>query len=124
MAGKTRNNKSSKENEITIPFDTSSLTAQSIKAVTAIVEYYSQILKCKDEEIKRISDDLSNVSARLSKLEGLSDDSSANDIKDNLIISGNVPEVIADENCSVVVTKLLKSKIDYKIQSTAYCISH
>jgi len=94
--------------------DTSDLSDEGSKIVSAIVDYFEDLLEKKEAEITKLKSLCNQLDERVMRLEEQIDDGLARESKDVLIISGNVPQATEDEDCKEVILELLSRKLQHR----------
>ena len=78
------------------------------RIISGVVSYFQKILDERDDEIKEAKSSIKSLEQRVSKLENHIDATDSYERRDTLIISGQVPTVSENENCTTIVRNLLK----------------
>ena len=86
---------------------------------------FTALINKKDEEIQVLKTEVSTLKKEVTKLECLIDDSDAYERRDTLIFSGPaVPSGSQGENCSEIVQKIAKDKLNCIISPTDISTAH
>ena len=92
--------------------DTSGLSEESQlivdKIVAGLVSYFQNMMDEKDEELNKAKSSIVKLEKRVSRLEDQLDNTEAYSRRDCLVISGQIPEVRENENCTKIVQDLLR----------------
>ena len=91
--------------------------SEEISTLTATVSDLQASVEEKDKEIKIMR-------ARLNVLEDQVDSNSAYERRDCLIVSGGVPEVTEGENCSKIITQLIREKLRIQMKPDDISSAH
>ena len=113
--------------------DLSSKLSEEGKLIVQLITDHNDILKSeftekikeKDKEIAIVKSELNSVRTRLAQLEDRHDDAEAYERRDTLIISGDgVPEASLGENCTVIVSSMIREKLRKNISAGDISVSH
>ena len=86
---------------------------------------FLEITRSKDNRIQELEDEVTLLKNQLSKFEEKIEDQDAYERRDTLIISGdNVPVVTPNENCSQLVTELMRDNLNLTLNASEISVSH
>ena len=91
--------------------------SKELSTLTATVSDLQSSVDNKDKELKKMRD-------RLNVLEDQVDSNSAYERRDCLIVSGGVPEVTEGENCSKIITQLIREKLRIQMKPDDITSAH
>ena len=118
----------SQDGRVLVPAVLSIFHSFQTKMEDMFKELQSEFMKAcseRDRKIERMDGEIVQLRKKVSILEAKVDDSDAYERKDTAIISGKaVPPVQNDENCSELVCKLVKDKLNYVITPTDISVAH
>ena len=113
--------------------DLSSKLSEEGKLIVQLITDHIDILKSeftekikeKDKEIAIVKSELNSVWTRLAQLEERHDDAEAYERRNTLIISGDgVPEASQGENCTAIVSNMIREKLRMNISAGDIFVSH
>ena len=83
------------------------------------------LLREKEEEVTRLKSEVSDLRAKVLKLEVKLDDTDAYERRDTIVFSGEgIPESTQGENCSAIVCDLLRDKLNSNVSNSDLSTSH
>ena len=92
--------------------------------MSSIISYFDAKLADKEQQISDLTSSVGKLEKRVALLEEAVDDNQAYERRDTLILSGNIPEVRANEDCNFLVRKLLSEKIGVAISEEDISVAH
>ena len=83
------------------------------------------LLREKEEEVTRLKSEVSDLRAKVLKLEVKLDDTDAYERRDTIVFSGEgIPENTQSENCSAIVCDLLRDKLNLNVSNSDLSTCH
>jgi len=116
--------KTTKKSPITTPIDTSKLSDEGATIVTTIIGYFEDLLTKKDREISQLKSTCISLEERVTRLEQGQDVAAAREGRENLILSGGIPNYSNGENTKKVLCNVLKNKINVGIREEDIAVAY
>jgi len=104
--------------------DISDLSEDGKKIVRCLTSYFDSLLRSKLRQIDTMETHIRTLETRVQRLEEVVDDAAAYERRDTLIISGNVPRVVAGENCKAIVTNMLRDRVQLVVSDVDISLAH
>ena len=93
--------------------------------LNAVVMDFKSIISAKDTMMDQMSAEISILRNKVMSLEDKLEDTEAYERRDTVIFSGSeLPAVTDDEDCSKVITELLKDKVNYFLRQSEISVAH
>ena len=92
--------------------------------MSRIISYFDAKLADKEQLINDLSSSVEKLKKRVVLLEEAVDDNQAYEKRDTLVLSGDIPEVRADEDCNVLVRTLLTERTGVTISEADISVAH
>ena len=101
------------------------MQTQFSNMVSRMQASFEEVCRRKDEEIAKLSSEVTSLKVQVVKLEEKIDENDQYERRDTLIFTGqDLPPVSTDENCVEVVKKIAQEKLQYILAPTDISVAH